>query len=545
MDARIKDIIRHGDSLFEKARPLLTLWQEIADNFYPERADFTTIRSMGEDFASNLTTSHPVIARRELGNAFSAMLRPSDREWFRMRLAREDREDNEAKRWLEWASGVQRRAMYDTDALMVRATKEADHDFAAFGQCAISVEMNLKKNALLYRTWHLRDVRWCEGDDGKVSEIHRNWQPSVRQLHNRFGDRISEKLKDKLEKDPYCEVKCRHVVLPAEHYTPADGKKKPKAPYVSLHIDVENGHVMSEEPSFSQIYVIPRWQTVSGSQYAYSPATVAALPDARLIQAMTLTLLEAGEKAANPPMVATQEAVRSDIAMYAGGVTWVDAEYDERLGEVLRPINQDRSGIPYGMEMREDVKRMIADAFFLNKLNMPQATGAGTAYEIGQLVQEYIRNALPLFEPMEMDYNGALCEMTFDTLLRNGAFGDLRDIPESLRGQSVEFRFESPLRDAIGKEKGQLFLQTKGILAEAVAIDPGAAAMVNAREAMRDVLTGIGAPAKWVRTEKEMEAIDMQQQQQQEAQQLLAALQQGGQAAEAIGKGGQAIQAIQ
>jgi hypothetical protein len=58
-----------------------------------------------------------------------------------------------------------------------------------------------------------------------------------------------------------------------------------------------------EPASWSLIYVIPRWQTVSGSQYAYSPATVAALPDARLIQAMTLTFFEAGEKATNPPMV--------------------------------------------------------------------------------------------------------------------------------------------------------------------------------------------------------------------------------------------------
>jgi hypothetical protein len=33
-----------------------------------------------------------------------------------------------------------------------------------------------------------------------------------------------------------------------------------------------------------------------------------------------------------------------------------------------------------------------------------------TAYEVGQRVQEYIRNALPIFEPMEMEYNAALCD---------------------------------------------------------------------------------------------------------------------------------------
>jgi hypothetical protein len=58
--------------------------------------------------------------------------------------------------------------------------------------------------------------------------------------------------------------------------------------------DCELIHAM---PVWTGFYRIPRWQTVSGSQYSYSPATVAALPDARLIQAMTFTLLEAGEKA--------------------------------------------------------------------------------------------------------------------------------------------------------------------------------------------------------------------------------------------------------
>ena len=48
--------------------------------------------------------------------------------------------------------------------------------------------------------------------------------------------------------------------------------------------------------------------------------------------AMTLTLLEAGEKVVNPPLVATEQVVRSDVAIFAGGITWIDAEHDDRLG---------------------------------------------------------------------------------------------------------------------------------------------------------------------------------------------------------------------
>ena len=36
------------------------------------------------------------------------------------------------------------------------------------------------------------------------------------------------------------------------------------------------------------------------------------------------------------PEIATQEVVRTDIQMFAGGTTWVDQAYDERMGDALR-----------------------------------------------------------------------------------------------------------------------------------------------------------------------------------------------------------------
>ena len=57
------DLIAQSEQLFGKRTALLSLWQCMADNFYPERADFTAVRNLGEDFASNLSTSYPIMAR--------------------------------------------------------------------------------------------------------------------------------------------------------------------------------------------------------------------------------------------------------------------------------------------------------------------------------------------------------------------------------------------------------------------------------------------------------------------------------------------------
>ena len=113
MSSLVETIKGQGDQLFGKRGNLLTLWQDIAENFYPERADFTTVRNVGDELARNLMTSYPVIARRDLGNAFSAMLRPSAKDWFKISTNRPDKEDTLAKQWLEWVTKLMKRAMYD------------------------------------------------------------------------------------------------------------------------------------------------------------------------------------------------------------------------------------------------------------------------------------------------------------------------------------------------------------------------------------------------------------------------------------------------
>jgi hypothetical protein len=184
-------------------------------------------------------------------------------------------------------------------------------------------------------------------------------------------------------------------------------------------------------------------------------------------------------------------------------------------------------GIPLGLDMARDTRAMISDCFFLNKLALPPPEREMTAYEVGQRVQEYIRQAMPLFEPMEAEYNAPICENTFALMLRAGAFGSPMDMPPELHGAGYEFSFESPLHDATERQKGQRFLEAKSMLAEAIALDPSAASMVDVKIALRDVLQSINIPAKWTRTESAVAEMEAQQQQQQQTSALLDQMQKG------------------
>lgn len=526
-----KQLKELGENLFGKKSPINSLWQDVADNFYVERANFTLQRSIGMDFAANLMSSYPVLCRRDLGNAFGTMLRPVAKPWFHTGIRNTRVKDNETRQWLQAFEETQRRAMYDPSSKFTRATKEGDHDFAAFGQCAISIELNKEANGLLYRCWHLRDMTWQENEEGDIGARFRRWKPKAFELARIFGkDSIHADIKKNAEEKPFEESEVMHIVVESDMYD-----EKTNRPWWSIWYDVTHDEMIRADPLWTGYYRIPRWQTVSGSQYSYSPATVAALPDARLIQAMTYTLLEAGEKATSPPMIATIDAVKSDVALYANGITWVDPEYDEKMGEALRPITQDFRGFNFGVQMNQDTRAMIHSAFFLNKLSMPQGEREMTAFETAQRVQQYIRDALPIFEPMEQDYNAGLCEDTFELMWRNGGFGSPLDWPKTLRGADIGFTFESPLHDAIEQQKGQLFLQAGQIIAAGQPLDPSIAIVMDAKAALRDALNGIGVPASWERNEGEVQAIENQQAQQAQDQQTLAAIQQGASAAKDLG----------
>lgn len=545
MDERVKKLKEDASKLFGERGSLHSLWQEMAYQFYVEMADFTINRYLGDEWADHLTTSYPLMARRSLGDSLSALLRPRDLDtvspgiWFSITTDRADKEDNEAKRWLEWATGVQRRAMYDRKASFVRATKEGDHSFVTFGQCPLTLQLNRNRDALLYRCWHLRDVAWTEDSEGQIDRVFRRWKPTATQLADTFGSKVSPKIKERLERDPYSKVNCLHVVVASEKWTERDPTgKKYRQPWVSLWIDEDNDHVMEEIGSDSRIYIIPRWVTIPGTQYAASPAVTAALPDARLMQAMTLTLLESGEKFADPPIIATQEAIRSDINVQAGGMTWVDAEYDERLGDVMRPLYEPRAGegMRMGLEMNAGIADSISKAFFLDSLSLPPAgVKEMTAFEVGQRISEWIRRAMPIFEPVETEYNGALCEETFELMMRNGAFGPVSDMPQSLKGREIRFKFESPLHESSERRKGQKFLEAKAALAEAAQYDPSVPMIMDFKTTMRDVLDGIGVPAVWTRSERDVAEAEKQQQEQQQQIEMLQGATAGGEIAKNLG----------
>lgn len=546
-DARAFDLIDLGDRLFTQREPLNRLNQEIAENVYLERADFVSSNNNIIDFVGSLMDSTPAQLRQELGDAISAILRPRDKMWFASTsmIDKLDKVPQNAQ-YLEHITSVTKRAIYDPRSKFIRATKETDHGFVTFGQWVMSVEWI--GDHLYYRSFHLRDCVWLENEIGDVDHLHRKDKMTARIMQRKFGDAaLHQNVKNACEKEPHKEFNLRVVTMPTEEYDYIC--KRPvirgvnRMPFVCIYIDADNLKILREDALPQFLYVVPRWHTLSGTQYAFSPAAMTSLPDARLTQDLARIILESGEKAVDPPALARYEAIR-ESNIQAGGITWADVQGDQKLSDAFQLL-EFTGDMRTGFAMRADLREALANAWFKSKLQLPEPGKDMTAFEVAQRIEEHVRNLLPLFEPMEVEYNTKVLDLSFGHLMLMGRYGNPDDIPDQLSGQDISWSFKNPMQEASSRVLVQQFQEVLQIEQAAAEIGGVKVRRANLPVARDDALRGTSAPAEWLLTDEEMEAQAAEAEEAEASQALIAetsavaaVAQQAGDAAQSLAAAG-------
>ena len=505
---RAQELISLGDRLFTKKWQLDNLCQEIAWQFCPDLADFVSPIILGDDWAADRMDGFPEQVSRELSGQLGAMLRPQDKPWFRTTTLDDDLDADEANaRGLQYITAIIRRGLYDPNSKFVRAAKETDRFYVNFGQAVMSIEESpLTRDRLFFRSHHLKDCAWMENALGDVDHLHRRDKMTARVMMRSFPEsKIDRLVKEAAEKEPTKEFPIRVVVMPADEYdlTSSGGEgKHRKLPFVVSYIDVDHQKVLKESGLPEFIYVVPRWWRFAQSQYAFSPATMAGLADARMAQMLSQIILEAGEKAVDPPLIGKQEVVVGEPNIMAGGISWVDAEYDQKVSDALEVLKID-ADLRVGFEMRRDIREMLTKAFYLDKLKLPETNKDMTAFEVARRLEEHVRNLLPLFEPMQVEYNTRVLDLSF-ALLRNMNKFDWRRVPQPLLGADITWAFESPIQEAQDRVLTEQFKASLEVLA--LGKQMGANTQpIHIDKAMRDAIRGVGGPAIWRKTVEEQE----------------------------------------
>ena len=373
---------------------------------------------------------------------------------------------------------------------------------------------------LMFQSMHLKDVFLVENHLGDVDGCHIVQHFTPRQAVQRYGrENLGEPIKDALN-DPKKRTKKFEFIWVVGPRNDFDFRKRDNLnmPFSSKAIDVTGEKKVSESGFREFPFAFPRWDTASGELYGRSPG-MTAWPDSSTLQAMGKTILVAGQKAVEPPLLVGSDSVIAAPRTFPGGITHFDTEVAAQLGgrPPIIPLNTG-ANIPLGREMQNDTRAQVEAAFFKNVLNLPVDAPSMTATEVLERKEEFIRTLAPVFGRLEADYIAKIVSRSFNILMRKGAFPEL---PQVLSGQEVDFQFASPVDQARRQVEAAGMARSLELLAPFIEFDPSIMDNFDGDEIARDAPEIFGIPQRWLRSRDIIQNMREQRAQQQQIQQVM------------------------
>lgn len=431
-------------------------WDDLSRVQLVRRTGFVTDTVAGDYRTDELFDGTPMQSAASLANTIGGMMRPEGRPHFFIKTVEDsDSTTDEAKDWLEDTQTRLREALNNPKARFRQSTGEVDLDLVVLGTGVLFVGENVgEQNHLVFQSVWLNDAVPVFGETGLVEGMFRSRMFTLRQAMNRFGEEnLSDSTRQKIEKAKGANTGDRldeklqvlFAVVPREEGR-ADALIARNLPIANIVIEIEAKHEVAISGFHEMPYIVPRWDTMSGEEYGRSPGMI-ALPDSNTAQAIGETILIAGQRAADPSLLAPSDSFLNAPYTHPGGIAAYEADAVRDLPGGARgsifPL-EPGSNFPISRDIQQDTREQIRIAFLRNLFNLPAPGEATmTATEVVARLEEFIREGGPVFGRLETDYTAPSTERAFNIMLRGGGF---KPIPEALQGRGVRFEYESPTK---------------------------------------------------------------------------------------------------
>lgn len=460
MEARHKAVLTQAIKARDGRPNWMTMWQELAEIFLPNRADFTASPIDGDERTDELWDTGPQLAARGLTSAVATYLRQPGRMWFKAKAKKAQLNNVEAVRqWLYDVTAITYDALYDSRVNAEKVLSEVDADLVVFGTGIGRIDWDKANKHLIIKSTSLARTVMFLGKDGNPDAVCSFSQPTLRQIVEQFGEeKLTEAMREEYQSpEPNLEktFEILHAVVPNADWKAYGGKGR--FPYASMWLSVGCKALIDESGFYDFPFFCPRWDTLTGEIYGRSPAMV-ALPDARVVHAMAKTFLEAGEFALRPPTYSYADMIQGELNLFPGGHTVVDMSGFNGSGSPINPIQL--GAFPDKIfEVYQAKQEQVNAAFFRDIFELPSARDTDmTATEINARLDQFLRQAAPVLSRVEHTYNAPLVNRVFNILLREGMYPPP---PEEMYDEDVEFEYESPIKTA--REKAEAMKIVEGL----------------------------------------------------------------------------------
>jgi hypothetical protein len=519
MDSRAQDIIRQHSQMEGERGTWENHWKEIAERILPRQDWFqASNKTQGDKRTEKMFDATASLALERFAAAMESMLTPRTQHWHKLKVTDSYLSKNkQVNQYLDEVTQILFQVRYSPKANFASQAHEAYMSLGAFGTGALFVDDIIGKG-IRYKSIHLSEIYFAENHNGVIDKVHRKFEMTARQAAQKWGaDNLPEKMKSMLEVNPEATFEFIHCVKPNEERM--NGRKDYRGmPYSSYYLSIEGLKVMSEGGYQSFPYAVSRYVTSPKEIYGRSPAML-VLPDIKMINEMSKTVLRAAHKAVDPPLLLQEDGVLQAFnarpsALNFGGI-------NERGEQMVRPL-ETGANVNLGLDMMEQRRKVINDAFLITLFQILVDAPTMTATEAMLRAQEKGALLAPTMGRQQSEMLGPMIERELDILARAGVLPEMPDELKEAQGE-VQIEYISPLNRAQRAEDGVAILRTLESVTGLAQFDPDVLMVFDSKKIARELADINGVPAKVLRSEEEIAFMKDQQAQQQQLAQLLEA----------------------
>jgi hypothetical protein len=271
-------------------------------------------------------------------------------------------------------------------------------------------------------------------------------------------------------------------------------------PVSSIHVFYDEQPVILREGGYHEMPILtPRWERDSGEIYGRGPG-IQALPDAKMLNQMSKTMLKAGQKAVDPPLMTSDRGVFGNVRTHAGGNTIVRLDGSGRF-----PIQALESRAQFGIgidliKARQEGVEGAYHADILEVFRQPHMT-ATQVIEIANQVQRILS---PVLGRQQSELLEPAVSRVFGIELRAGR---LPTPPAGLEEAIVQVEYQSPVARAQQASEKNALIESVGAIIQLATADPDTLDVIDMDLLARRFWDLGGLPADIIRDAKAVEEI--------------------------------------
>jgi hypothetical protein len=517
-------IVRQHAQLLSQQANFRRYWEEIAYYVIPAQATFLVQPTEGLKRTERLFDGSAVLACERFSAAVDGMLTPRAQIYHGLAPEDEDlADDKECKSWYDQATKVLFRLRYRTGANFASQTHENYMSLGAFGNMVLFVDDAVSHADLfdrvgpgpLYRALPMQECVWTTDHTGRVNTLYREFELEAQQALTQFGDKLPDDIRNGVEKHPYAKHKFIHCVKPNDDRVPRAGDFRGME-YASYYVAAAGNKMVDVGGYRAWPFGVGRYAMAPRENYGRGPA-MACFPSIRTANEEKKTILRAGQKVVDPPVLLYEEGVLEAFNQRAGAANYGMLTAD---GQPLAMPFETKANIPLGIELLDREKGEINDAFLVSLFQfLSQRTDNMTAAEVYAREGQTAMLLAPTMGRQESEYLGAIVHRELQIASDSGL---LPPLPDKLKRRGARYKVEytGPLAKMARATQGSAILQTVQALGELAQVDPNAALAIDVVKAAVELADINGVPADITRSYDEIQQIIAQRQNDQDAENI-------------------------